>query len=104
VLQVRTLEAVKFVGGVGMSSDMVEGCNYPVQWAREIPYVTVMEAIALKQAKCGLTAEGQRYPPTPHLILRNAAAEQRVRRAFDSKSHWHGSLRGRSFSDYHSKS
>jgi hypothetical protein len=58
-----------------MFSDKVEGCNYPVQWAREMPYVTVMEAIALKQAKCELTAAGQRYPPTPHPITRNDAAE-----------------------------
>jgi hypothetical protein len=58
-----------------MFSDMVEGCNYPVPWAREMQYVTAMEAIALEQAKCELTAEGRRYSPTPHPILRNDPAE-----------------------------
>jgi hypothetical protein len=54
---------------------MVEGCNYPVPWVREVPYVTVTEAVALEEAKCELTAEGRRYSPTPHQILKNDVAE-----------------------------
>lgn len=79
-LQVRTSKAVEFVKGVGVSSDMIEGCNYPVPWAREMPYVTVREEIVLKQAQCELTAQGNGIHrvenPSPEMMQQDSESEE----------------------------